>query len=80
LTGEDPQLVKHLLCKDAIAVVVPTSSKITTITRQQVIDVFSGKITNWSQLGGENKEIHVVSREEGSGTRTAFQEWFWVRL
>jgi phosphate transport system substrate-binding protein len=74
MTADDPTLVKHLLCRDAIAVIVPPSSKLSTITKQQIIDIFSGKITNWSQLGGDNKDIHVVSREEGSGTRTAFQD------
>jgi phosphate transport system substrate-binding protein len=74
MNADDPVLVKYLLCRDAIAVIVPPSSKVSTITKQQIIDIFSGKITNWSQLGGDNKEIHTVSREEGSGTRTAFQE------
>ena len=36
--------------------------------------VFSGEITNWNELGGEDAAIHVVAREEGSGTRSAFEE------
>jgi len=74
LTASDPTLVKHLLARDGIAIIVPPSNPITNLTKQQVIDIFSGNIINWSQVGGPNKSIDVVAREEGSGTRTAFQD------
>jgi phosphate transport system substrate-binding protein len=74
LTEEDPALVKHVLCHDVIAIIVHSSNKVANITKQQIIDIFSGKTKNWSQLGGDNKDIHIVSREEGSGTRTAFTD------
>src|SRR5690606_13660504 len=41
---------------------------------EQVKDIFTGKITNWKELGGKDMEIVVVSREDGSGSRDAFQE------
>jgi phosphate transport system substrate-binding protein len=74
LTADDPTLIKHLLAKDGIAIIVNPSNQLSDITRQQIIDVFSGKITNWKDLGGIDKAITVVAREEGSGTRGAFQE------
>ena len=74
LTASDPPLVKHLLARDGIAIIVPPSNPVTSLTKQQVIDIFSGNITNWSQVGGPNKGIDVVAREEGSGTRGAFQD------
>jgi phosphate transport system substrate-binding protein len=74
LTGDDPALVKHILCRDGIAIIVHSSNKMVNITKQQIIDIFTGKIKSWSQLGGDNKDIHIVSREEGSGTRTAFTD------
>jgi phosphate transport system substrate-binding protein len=74
LTASDPTLVKHLLARDGIAIIVPPSNPITNLTKDQVIAIFSGNITNWSQVGGPNKGIDVVAREEGSGTRTAFQD------
>jgi phosphate transport system substrate-binding protein len=74
LTDQDPKLVKHLLCRDGIAIIVNPSNKMVNISKQQIIDIFAGKITNWSQVGGDNKEMHIVSREEGSGTRTAFTD------
>ena len=47
---------------------------VSDLTVEQVRDIFSGKITNWKDLGGEDQNIIVVSREEGSGTRGAFEE------
>jgi phosphate transport system substrate-binding protein len=44
------------------------------LTKKQIRDIYAGNITNWSQVGGKNKEIHVIAREEGSGTRTAFED------
>jgi phosphate transport system substrate-binding protein len=74
LTPADPPLVKHLLARDGIAIIVPPSNPVTNLTKDQVIAIFAGNITNWSQVGGPNKGIDVMAREEGSGTRTAFQD------
>lgn len=74
LKPNEPNLVKHLIARDGIAIVVHPSNPVAGLTREQVQGIFSGNITNWSQVGGENKEIHVVAREEGSGTRGAFEE------
>jgi phosphate transport system substrate-binding protein len=74
LTSNDPPLVKYELCRDVIVLVVSPSNKVDGLTKQQVVDIFSGKITNWNQVGGDNKRIDVAAREEGSGTRTAFQD------
>ena len=59
---------------DGIAVVTNTANKVTNLTSEQVRDIFTGKITNWKEVGGEDSEIVVISREEGSGTRDGFQE------
>ena len=74
LTAEDPVLVKHILGKDAIAVIVNKSNTITSLSKEQVIKIFAGKISNWNELGGPTKSIHVISREAGSGTRASFEE------
>jgi phosphate transport system substrate-binding protein len=74
LKSSEPDLVKHLLARDGIAIITHPSNKVTGLTKEQVKDIFSGKITNWSEVGGENKEIFIVAREEGSGTRAAFEE------
>jgi phosphate transport system substrate-binding protein len=63
-----------VLAKDGIAIITNPSNTVTNLTREQVIGIYSGTITNWSQVGGASEQIVVVSREEGSGTRAAFEE------
>ncbi len=67
--GIDSQLV----ALDAIAVAVHPSNPIENITLQTLKDIYSGKITDWAQLGGEKAPIVVIGREAGSGTRSAFE-------
>ena len=59
---------------DGIAVITNTANKVTNLTSEQVKDIFTGKITNWKDVGGEDAQIVVVSREDGSGTRDGFQD------
>ena len=73
-TEEESTVVKHLLCRDSIAIVVHPSNPVEGLTMEQVKDIFTGVITNWSEVGGPNADILVVAREEGSGTRGAFDE------
>jgi len=67
-------LNEFVIARDGIAIVVHPSQTVKGLTRIQVRDIFAGKITNWSEVGGANKSIHIVAREEGSGTRSAFEE------
>jgi len=59
---------------DGIAVVVNKDNAANDLTKDQVKDIFNGKIKNWSEVGGNDANIVVVNREEGSGTRDAFKE------
>jgi len=59
---------------DGIAVVVHPSNPVKNLTMEQVNQIFSGKITNWKEVGGSDKEILLAIREAGSGTRDAFEE------
>jgi phosphate transport system substrate-binding protein len=74
LTKDDPALQTFLLARDGIAIIIHPNNTVNDLTKEQVRGIFSGAITNWKDVGGADKEIHVVAREEGSGTRTAFQE------
>jgi phosphate transport system substrate-binding protein len=74
LTFEDPKLIKHILGKDAIAIITNKSNTLSNLSKDQVRNIFAGKITNWNELGGPAKSIHVISREAGSGTRTSFED------
>ncbi|MEF9958756.1 MAG: phosphate ABC transporter substrate-binding protein [Niameybacter sp.] len=59
---------------DGIAVVVNPANGVTDLTKEQIKDIFEGTITNWSEVGGADQPVIVVSREDGSGTRGAFEE------
>lgn len=67
-------LTEHVIAMDGIAIAVHPSNPVTDLTTEQAAKIFKGEISNWSEVGGENKEIIVVSREAGSGTRGAFEE------
>lgn len=67
-------LTETIIAYDGIVVVTHPSNKVNDLTIEQVKQIFTGEITNWSELGGDDMEIVVVSREDGSGSRDAFQE------
>ena len=66
--------VEHVVALDAIAVVVHPSNPVNGLTIPQLSDIFSGKITNWQEVGGENRPIVLLSRESNSGTHVFFLE------
>jgi phosphate transport system substrate-binding protein len=59
---------------DGIAIVVHKDNAVSNLTKAQVNDIYTGKVTNWKDVGGKDAPITVVTREEGSGTRSAFAE------
>ena len=59
---------------DGIAVITNKNNEVKDLTLEQVKDIYTGKITNWKDVGGKDTPIVVVSREDGSGTRDGFQE------
>lgn len=66
--------VENIVAIDGIAVCVDTSNTVTNLTKQQLIDIYTGTVTNWSEVGGGDVPVVVVGREAGSGTRGAFEE------
>lgn len=69
-----PNLKPVAIALDSIVVVVHPDNLISDLTKQQVQDIFSGGIKNFKEVGGDDREILVVIRERGSGTRTTFEE------
>lgn len=59
---------------DGVAVIVSAANPVRSLSTAQVRDLFSGRIQSWAQAGGEDAEVHVVSRESGSGTRAFFDQ------
>jgi phosphate transport system substrate-binding protein len=73
LTPAEQDLIAVPIAYDAIVIIVHPKNPIRNLTREEIRGVFSGRIRNWSEIGGRSHPITLVSREEGSGTREAFQ-------
>lgn len=80
LTEEEKSIFKEkkltidTIALDGLAIVVNHQNQIDNLTKQQLKEIYEGKITNWQQVGGKNKMIKVFSRESTSGTYTLFKD------
>jgi phosphate transport system substrate-binding protein len=70
--GFDP--VEFVVARDAIAVIVNPTNPVSRLTLQQISDIYSGRINNWSQVGGEDRPVVRLSREVNSGTHVYFRD------
>lgn len=68
------QPVEFIVARDAIAIIVNKSNPVNELTLQQISDIYSGKLTNWSEVGGDDRPIVKLSRETNSGTHVYFLE------
>lgn len=66
--------VEFVVARDAIAVVAHPSNPVDQLSFQQISDIYTGKITNWREVGGEDRPIVLLSRESNSGTYVYFLE------
>ncbi|MCK4822046.1 PstS family phosphate ABC transporter substrate-binding protein [bacterium] len=71
-SGSDP--IEYKIARDAIAIIVHRDNPIDSLTLQQISDIYSGNLNNWSELGGEKRPIVRLSRETNSGTHVYFLE------
>lgn len=71
---KDAGIVENIVAIDGIAVIIDTANTVTNLTKDQLVQIYTGAATNWSELGGADQPIVVVGREAGSGTRGAFEE------
>ncbi|MCD8215388.1 MAG: phosphate ABC transporter substrate-binding protein [Clostridiales bacterium] len=67
-------LVENIVAIDGIAVVVDPENSVDNLTLAELKAIYTGEITNWSEVGGDESQIVVIGREAGSGTRGAFEE------
>lgn len=70
--GVEP--MEHVVAGDAIAIVVHPSNPVDALTIPQIADIYAGRITNWQEVGGEDRPIVLLSRESNSGTHVYFLE------
>ena len=66
--------VENIVALDGVAVVVNPENTVTSLTVEQIAQIYDGTITNWSELGGADAAIAVIGRDAASGTRGAFEE------
>ena len=71
---EEQGMVGTVLAYDGIAVIVNPENTVEDLTVEQIAAIYTGEITNWSEVGGMDAEIVLVGREAGSGTRSGFEE------
>jgi len=68
--GKKP--ISHIVAIDGIAVIVHPSNKVGNLTKKQLRDIYTGKLSDWSEVGGSKQKIVVISRDSASGTFEAF--------
>lgn len=66
-------LTETILALDGIAIIVNPANTLQDLTLEQIASIYTGEVTNWSELGGADGEIVVIGREAGSGTRDGFE-------
>ncbi len=66
--------VAHVVALDGVAIIVNPENPVSDLTVEEISKLFTGEITNWSELGGNDAEVAPLGREPGSGTRGAFEE------
>ena len=65
---------EHIVAVDSLVVVVHPDNPIQELTTEQLQDIYTGRVQNWSEVGGPDAPINVITRQEGSGTRTVFEQ------
>ncbi|MCR5731381.1 MAG: phosphate ABC transporter substrate-binding protein [Sphaerochaetaceae bacterium] len=71
---KDKGVVENIVAIDGIAVILNNGNSVSSLSKEELIDIYTGRITNWKVLGGNDEAIVVIGREAGSGTRGAFEE------
>ena len=69
------KIIDHKVAVIGFAPIINKKLKVSNLTQQELIDIFTGKITNWKEVGGQDQKITVIGRTAGSGTRVNFDKY-----
>ena len=76
LNKEEQDLKAFLIANDGVSVILHKSNPVQSLTREQIIDIYTGKIINWKEVGGKDQKITVVNKAEGRSTLELFLAFF----
>jgi phosphate transport system substrate-binding protein len=79
LKPEESDLKAHLIARDGVSVIIHASNPLKVLSKAQIIDIYTGKITNWKTLGGRDQVITVVNKAEGRSTLELFTHYFGLK-
>jgi phosphate transport system substrate-binding protein len=79
LTSSDDGLSSFAIARDGVCLVVHKDNQVRNLTNRQVLDIFTGTITNWSAVGGKDAPIAVLNAPQASGTVELFKSYFKIR-
>jgi phosphate transport system substrate-binding protein len=74
LKDSEQSLWSAEIARDGLAVIIHPNNPVNNLTMEQLRGIYTGAVTHWREVGGRDSAIHVISREEGSGTKSAFEE------
>jgi phosphate transport system substrate-binding protein len=80
LAGDEKKIWNVEIARDGLALIVNPKNAVGSLTLAQARDIYAGVVTQWSTLGGADARIHVVAREDGSGTRSAFESMVMAKV
>lgn len=78
-TEKSSGAVENIVAIDGIAIITDAANTVTSLTKKQLVGIYTGAIRNWNEVGGSDEAIVVVGREAGSGTREAFEKLLEVK-
>lgn len=76
LKDSEQDLLAHQIARDGVCIIMNAKNPVTTLTDQQVIDIYTNKINNWQQVGGNDAPIVVINKAEGHATLEVFLKFF----
>ncbi|MCO6428743.1 phosphate ABC transporter substrate-binding protein [Nitrosomonas communis] len=79
MKADEQDLQAVTIALDGIGIIVHASNPVAALTRQQIADIFTGKITNWHEVGGKDARITVVNKAEGRSTLELFLAYFQLK-